>query len=62
VCDAPIAYEHRGASANSHRRLNPQQSRILQTATWGIATADDVDAFDFRWDRAGRSSKHFPFD
>jgi hypothetical protein len=33
-----------------------------QIATWGTATADEVDAMGFKWDRAGRSSKHFPFD
>jgi hypothetical protein len=31
-------------------------------ATWGRATADRVDAFGFRWEWAGRSSKHIPFD
>lgn len=33
-----------------------------QIATWGRATVDNVDTFGFRWDWAGRSSKHFPFD
>jgi hypothetical protein len=33
-----------------------------QVATWGTATADEVDAFGFKWDWAGRSSKHFSFD
>jgi hypothetical protein len=33
-----------------------------QIATWGTATVDTADAFGFRWDWAGRSSKHFPFD
>jgi hypothetical protein len=33
-----------------------------QIATWGTATVDRVDGFGFRWDWAGRSSKHFPFD
>jgi hypothetical protein len=31
-------------------------------ATWGQATADTVDAFGFKWEWAGRSSKHIPFD
>jgi hypothetical protein len=31
-------------------------------ATWGRATADTVDAFGFKWERTGRSSKHIPFD
>lgn len=33
-----------------------------QVATWGRATADKVDALGFKFDWAGRSSKHFPFD
>ncbi|GAA4896188.1 DUF1326 domain-containing protein [Streptomyces coeruleoprunus] len=33
-----------------------------QVATWGRATTDRADAFGFRWDRSGKSSKHFPFD
>ncbi len=31
-------------------------------ATWGRATADRVEGFGFKWDWAGRSSKHIPFD
>lgn len=31
-------------------------------ATYGKATADRADAFGFKWDRTGRSSKHIPFD
>ena len=31
-------------------------------ATWGRATADRVDALGFKWEWAGRSSKHIPFD
>jgi hypothetical protein len=33
-----------------------------QVATWGTATTDRADAFDFHWERSGKSSKHFPFD
>lgn len=33
-----------------------------QVATWGRATTDRVDAFGFKWEWDGRSSKHFPFD
>jgi hypothetical protein len=33
-----------------------------QVATWGKATADRADAFGFKWEWDGRSSKHFPFD
>ena len=33
-----------------------------QIATWGTATVDRADGFGFKWDWAGRSSKHFPFD
>ena len=31
-------------------------------ATYGKSTADRADAFGFKWDRAGRSSKHMQFD
>jgi hypothetical protein len=31
-------------------------------STWGRASADSVNAFGFKWDWAGRSSKHIPFD
>ena len=46
--------------------LNPPGSEVGpgQIATWGVATADRVDApefgMSFEWD--GRSSKHIPFD
>jgi hypothetical protein len=33
-----------------------------QVATYAIADENAVDAFGFKWDWAGRSSKHFPFD
>jgi hypothetical protein len=33
-----------------------------QVATYAIAKENVVDAFGFKWDWAGRSSKHFPFD
>jgi hypothetical protein len=33
-----------------------------QVATWGKSTASRGDAFGFKFDWAGRSSKHFPFD
>jgi hypothetical protein len=31
-------------------------------ATYGKSTADKAQAFGFRWDRAGRSSKHMRFE
>ena len=31
-------------------------------ATWGRSTTDRADAYDFKWERTGKSSKHFPFD
>jgi hypothetical protein len=31
-------------------------------STWGRAIANTVDAFGFKWNWAGRSSKHIPFD
>lgn len=33
-----------------------------QVATWGTATANEVDAFGYKWEWSGRSSKHIPFD
>jgi hypothetical protein len=44
--------------------LNPPGSEVGpgQTATWGKTTANLVDAYGFRWDWAGQSSKHIPFD
>ncbi|MHA6794514.1 DUF1326 domain-containing protein [Pseudonocardia bannensis] len=33
-----------------------------QVATWGRATSDRADAYGFRWERSGNSSKHMPFD
>jgi hypothetical protein len=30
--------------------------------TYGIATANEADGFGFKWDWAGRSSKHIPFE
>jgi len=30
-----------------------------QTATWGVATADQAEGFGFKWEWDGRSSKHF---
>ncbi len=31
-------------------------------ATQGAAVTDQADGFGFRWQRSGRSSKHFAFD
>jgi hypothetical protein len=33
-----------------------------QIATWGVATTDRADGLGFKWERSGKSSKHFPFD
>ena len=33
-----------------------------QVATWGRATSDRADAFGFKWEWDGRSSKHVPFE
>jgi hypothetical protein len=33
-----------------------------QVATWGVATVDRAEGFGFKWERSGKSSKHFPFD
>ena len=44
--------------------LNPPGSEVGpgQVATWGKATANQVEAYGFQWDWAGKSSKHIPFD
>jgi hypothetical protein len=44
--------------------LNPPGSEVGpgQIATWGKATANQVDAPGFQWNWAGKSSKHIPFD
>jgi hypothetical protein len=44
--------------------FNPPGSEVGPgaVATWGTATADQVDAMGFKWERKGRSSKHIPFD
>jgi hypothetical protein len=43
---------------------NPPGSEVGpgQVATFGVAKKNEVDAFGFKWDWSGRSSKHFPFD
>jgi hypothetical protein len=44
--------------------LNPPGSEVGpgQTATWGKTTDNLVAAYGFKWDWAGQSSKHIPFD
>jgi hypothetical protein len=43
--------------------LNPPGSEVGPPgpATWGVATADRVDALGFKFEWDGRSSKHIPF-
>jgi hypothetical protein len=45
--------------------INPPGSEIDPganvVATWGTATVDRADAFGFKWNRSGQSSKHIPF-
>lgn len=43
--------------------INPPGSEVGPggPATWGVATADRVDAMGFHFDWNGRSSKHIPF-
>jgi len=50
-----------GARVQTH---NPPGAEVGpgQIATWGVATTDRAEGFGFRWDRSGKSSKHFPFD
>jgi hypothetical protein len=44
--------------------LNPPGSEVGpgQVATWGKATANQVEAYGFQWNWATKSSKHIPFD
>lgn len=44
--------------------INPPGSEVGPgaTATWGKSIVDQADAMGFKWERNGRSSKHFPFD
>ena len=47
--------------------INPPGSEVGPgaagaVATWEKAVEDEVDAMGFKWERKGRSSKHFPFD
>ena len=43
--------------------INPPGSEVgpNAVATWGKATVDRVDAFGWKWNRSGQSSKHIPF-
>jgi hypothetical protein len=44
--------------------LNPPGSEVGpgQVCTWGKASANQVDGYGLRWNWAGKSSKHIPFD
>lgn len=44
--------------------LNPPGSEVGPggPATWGHATADQVEGFGFKWEWDGKSAKHIPFD
>lgn len=50
-----------GARVQLH---NPPGSEVGpgQIATWARASDNEVDAFGFKWNWAGQSSKHIPFD
>jgi hypothetical protein len=43
--------------------LNPPGSEVgpNAVATWGTSVVDRADAFGFKWNRSGQSSKHIPF-
>jgi hypothetical protein len=43
--------------------LNPPGSEVgpNAVATWGTSIVDRADAFGFKWNRSGQSSKHIPF-
>ena len=44
--------------------LNPPGSEVGPgaVATWGVATTNHAEGFDFKWEWDGKSSKHMPFD
>jgi hypothetical protein len=44
--------------------INPPGSEVGPgaIATWGKSTVDQAHAMGFKWERNGKSSKHFPFD
>jgi hypothetical protein len=44
--------------------INPPGSEVGPgaVATWGKAVTDRVEAFDFKWNWDGKSSKHIPFE
>ena len=44
--------------------LNPPGSEVGPggPATWGVAKVNTVDAYGWKWDWAGKCSKHIPFD
>ena len=56
-----------GPTTQPGRRVqlaNPPGSEVGPTdgvATWGTAVVDRADAFGFKWNRGGQSSKHIPF-
>ena len=43
--------------------LNPPGSEVgpNAVATWGTSKVDRADAYGFKWNRSGQSSKHIPF-
>jgi hypothetical protein len=57
-----------GPTSTSGERLavvNPSGSEVgpgQGAVTYGVASTDKADAFGFKWERSGRSSKHIPFE
>jgi hypothetical protein len=51
-----------GARVQLHNAPGAEVGPGQGVATWGKATADRADAFGFKFEWKGRSSKHFPFD
>jgi hypothetical protein len=51
-----------GARVQLHNAPGAEVGPGQGVATWGKATADRADAFGFKFEWDGRSSKHFPFD
>lgn len=60
VLTGPTAYP--GARVQVHNLPGAEVGPGQPAATWGKAVLDRADAFGFRWDRSGCSSKLIPFD
>ncbi|MCA1675340.1 MAG: DUF1326 domain-containing protein [Actinobacteria bacterium] len=51
-----------GARVQVHNLPGAEVGPGQPAATWGRATTDRADAYGFRWERSGNSSKYIPFE